>query len=77
MDANSFPFTADVRIQDAMLYSPKIEPISWPEDIIFHQVFDISMDEFDISAEFVEKAAVKSYFLSYCDDPSSKDYRCC
>ena len=33
VDADPFPFTADVRMQDAMLYSPKIEPIAWPEDV--------------------------------------------
>ena len=49
IDVDPFPFTADVRMQDAMLYSPKIEPITWPEDVQFDFVksFDISLDGFE------------------------------
>ena len=48
-----FPFTADVRMQDAMLYSPKIKPISWPEDITLDSIksFDLSLDGFEVIIE--------------------------
>ena len=43
VDANPFPFTTDLRMQDVMLYSPKIEPISWPKDVTldFIKSFDL------------------------------------
>lgn len=33
-----------------MLYSPKIEPISWPKDITIDYIksFDMSMDRFEV-----------------------------
>ena len=51
IDADLFPFTADVRMQDAMLYSLKIEPVSWPEDVLLDSVksFDLSLDGFEIT----------------------------
>ena len=50
VDADLFSFIADVKIQDAMLYSPKIEPISWPEDITLDSImsFDLSLDVFEV-----------------------------
>ena len=53
MDADPFPFTVDVRMQDAMLYSSKIEPISWPEDVPldFVKSFDLSLDGFEVTIE--------------------------
>ena len=50
IDADPFPFTADVRMQDAMLYSPKIELIAWLEDVPLDSVksFDLSLDGFEI-----------------------------
>ena len=53
VDVDSFPFTTDVRTQDVMLYSSKIEPISWPEDVTLDSVksFDLSLDGFEIIVE--------------------------
>ena len=53
VDVDPVPFTADVRMQDAMLYSPKIEPISWPEDIILDYIrsFNFSLDGFQVIVE--------------------------
>ena len=53
MDADPFPFTANVRMQDAMLYSLKIEPISWPEDVPldFVKSFDLPLDGFEATVE--------------------------
>ena len=50
VDADPFPFTANVRMQDTMLYSPKIEPIAWPEDVPLDSIksFDLSLDRFEI-----------------------------
>ena len=55
MDADPFPFTADVSMQDVMLYSPKIDPISWPEDITLDAIksFDLSLDGFEVIVEAV------------------------
>ena len=41
---------ADIRMQDAMLYSPKIEPISWPKDVTLDPIksFDLSLYEFEV-----------------------------
>ena len=51
VDADPFPFIADVRMQDAMLYSSKIEPIAWPEDILLDSIksFDLSLDGFEVT----------------------------
>ena len=45
-----FLFSADVRMQDDMLYSPKLKPISWPEDITLDSIksFDLSLDGFEV-----------------------------
>ena len=53
VDADPFPFITDVRMQDAMLYSPKIEPISWPEDVPldFVKSFDLSLDGIEVIVE--------------------------
>ena len=53
VDVDPVPFTADVRMQDAMLYSPKIEPISWPKDIILDYIrsFNFSLDGFQVIVE--------------------------
>ena len=53
MNVDPFPFTADVRMQDAMLYSPKIEPISQLEDITLDSIksFDLSLDGFEVIVE--------------------------
>ena len=53
VDIDPFPFTADVRMQDAMLYSPKIEPISWPEDVTLDSIksFDLSLDGLEVTVE--------------------------
>ena len=50
MEVVPFLFAVDIRMQDAMLYSPKIEPISWPEDITldFIKSFDLSLDGFEV-----------------------------
>ena len=46
IDGDLFPFTPDVRMYDAMFYSPKIEPTSWPKDVTPNSIksFDISFD---------------------------------
>ena len=51
IDADPFPFTTNVRMLDAMLYSTKIEPVSWPEDVQVDSVksFDLSLDGFEIT----------------------------
>ena len=53
VDADTFPFTIDVRMQNAMLYSPKIEPISCPEDIIldFIKSFELLLDGLEVTVE--------------------------
>ena len=53
VDADLFLFTADVRMQDSMLYSPKIEPISWLEDVTLDSTesFDLSLDRFEITVK--------------------------
>ena len=53
VNVDPFPFTADVRMQDAMLYSPKIEPISQLEDITLDSIksFDLSLDGFEVIVE--------------------------
>ena len=53
VEADPFPFTTDVRMQDVMLYSPKIESISWLEDIILDSIksFDLSLDNFEVTVE--------------------------
>ena len=53
VDADPFPFTADVRMQDAILYSSKIEPIAWSEDIPLDPVksFDLSLDGFEVTVK--------------------------
>ena len=53
MDADPFPFTANVRMQDAMLYSLKIEPISWPEDVALDSItsFDLLLERFEVVVE--------------------------
>ena len=50
IDADPFPFTTNVRMQDAMLYSSKIELIAWPENVALDSVksFDLSLDGFEI-----------------------------
>ena len=53
VNADLFLFTANVRMQDAILYSSKIEPISWPEDVSINSIksFDLSLDGFDITVK--------------------------
>ena len=49
MEADPFLFTANVRMQDTMLYSPKIKLISWPKDVTldFIKSFGLSLDGFE------------------------------
>ena len=53
VNADLFLFTANVRMQDDILYSSKIEPISWPEDVSINSIksFDLSLDGFDITVK--------------------------
>ena len=50
MEVDPFPFTADIRMQDAMLYTLKIEHIFLPKDITLDSIksFDISLDGFEV-----------------------------
>ena len=40
-------------MQDAMLYSPKIKPISWPEDVTLDSIkfFNLLLDGFEVIVE--------------------------
>ena len=53
VEVDPFHFTTNVRIQDAMLYSVKIEPISQPEDIALDSIksFDLPLDKFKVIME--------------------------
>ena len=53
VEADPFLFMADVRMQDVMLYSLKIELISWPEDTTLDLIksFDLSLDGFEVTVE--------------------------
>ena len=53
INAYPFLFTANVRMQDAMLYSPKIKPMSWLEDIALDSIksFDLLLDKFEITVK--------------------------
>ena len=53
VDADLFPFTAEVRMQDAMLYSPKIGPSSQPEDVTLDSIesFHLSLDGFETTVK--------------------------
>ena len=53
MEADPFPFITKVTMQDAMLYSPKIKPISWPEDVTLDSIkfFNLLLDGFEVIVE--------------------------
>ena len=51
VDADPFLFMANVRMQGATLYSPKIKPIPWLKDVTPDSIksFNLSLDGFEVT----------------------------
>ena len=50
VDADPFPFMADVRMEESMLYFAKSEPIYWTKNVMLDSIksFDLLLDGFEV-----------------------------